>query len=336
MKFEFNKREPMNRRTSHHDPLPLNAMEEKRLREKLKTPSFFLVIAVVFFSIIYTFLPNDQTVLIFFWVFCLLFLGILTWLIGGFLLDLKNGVKSIIRGKVDDRITNYFKSGKRAHSVLIIDGRKVKVEPAHFDSVRTGDQVEVHWAPRSGTSFQVSALQGTSGRVGSIGLHNQRALRFKDTESIKEVLTAQDKKVLWKTLRSKVLLPVLALLFMSYLVIGLISSGSGGLLIFLFPIPILFIFLVVKITKMVQKCSRESKIGHKMITKTMLIDKYQYHRSARGGTRYMLKTLSAETIANKKLYHKLNPNESISISISSESQQLLGITLASGEYVIND
>jgi len=325
----------VNRRDNSNNQLPFNTMEERILREKLKAPCFFMVIAIVFFSIIYAFLPNNQTVLIFFGLFCFLFFGVLIWWISGYFLDLKNGVKWIVRGKIDDRIMRYFKSGKRANNLLIIDGQKVKVEAFHFDEVRTGDEVEVHWAPKSGTSFSVSMLPGASGPGGSMGASFQRAPRFKNTTPIKEELTVQDKKTLLKTLRSRLLFPVMVLLFVSYLITGLVLSGSGALLIFLFPIPIIFIFLVIKIIKIVGECLGERRAGHKEVSKTILIDKYQFDRAGRGGTRYILVTPSTEISARKKLYHKINPHESISVSISSKSQQLLGITLSSGEYINN-
>ena len=122
---------------------------------------------------------------------------------------------------------------------------------------------------------------------------------------------------------------------MSYLIFGLVTSGSSGVLLFIFPIPILFVFLIYWMSKKILACSQEIKTGQKTITKTILIDKYQHHRPGRGGNRYILNTLEAEVSASKKLYKHLIVGQSISISISSVSKELLGVQLETGETIEN-
>lgn len=312
---------------------PLTQEERSELQKGIKGLTFFLIIATTLFYFVYTVLPNDQTVMIGFAVFATLFLGALFWLIGGKVLDLNADEKSIVRGFVADQKTRFSTNSSSARRTIVVGDRQFHVSFIQMNTVKSGDLVEIYSGKYSKSVFTIINLQ-TSHIESSVSFDIDSTIKQKHiSESIKEVLKSRDKTILTRQLWRTVRIFVFMFIFASWLVVGLSISGSWALMIFIFPIPIVFLFSLWKIIHKIILHVGDLREGSALNYQTVLRDKSTVSKGAANSYKMITDTLSYHV--SKNVYDNITPVQKLEIRVVPKSKRLISVTLPNGKTFEN-
>lgn len=267
---------------------PLSQEDRRQLRSKFRQMVFFtLLIGAVFSVFLYYFMGDvmahtlkDPWALGIIGCFALIFCSVLGYLIWSWFIDLKRGFKYRIQGTVTNKRIDVRKTGGAGtrsksrttrHYYLEVDGEAFTVDCMDYTQVRVGDRVVMDKAPKSNQTLNL--------KVENVMLDAERD-RAKQEEALflqqqfrKEPMTQQDfdvlKRKLWRVLRTKLIFmsPLLLIIFM------LVYSHMGGLLLFLFPIPIIVAVQGIGMAKRIYVYHKNRREAHKIKVPALVVDK---------------------------------------------------------------
>jgi hypothetical protein len=311
----------------------LSPDDQKHLKSNLIGMFIFLGIAIAIFYVFYSAIPNDKVVFYVLTGFAALFFGVIFWMIRGYLLDLSNNEKVIIRGFVTDQMTTFHRNSTRVSRRITIGDKKIPVNFQQMASIKTGDFVEVHYGRHSKLAFATIILHsgipstGTSSKTYSTTYSNPLK------GSIAGVLLDEDRKILAKQYRRSIRFEVYALIFITYLIAGLLFNGLTLVLIFLFPVPFGFIWLSYRIIKKTKLHYEDINSEGVLIYETLATDKSSIN--SKTAYSYTLVTEAMKLKTGKQVYEKVMPVQPIKIRVSRVHKRLIGVTLPSGDYLAN-
>lgn len=308
----------------------LTSEEITQLQNNLKGMITIGIIVILFFSGVFSVLPNEISIYIGFGCVALFFMFVIGRQITLYIKDITGKEKLIIRGTITDRRLHFLRKSTRSTAYIYFDDQHIPVNFEHYHMVKTGDTVEIHYAPHTENSFALIPIY-----------QHSRAQSFKPNKSynqksspLNEILTPRDKKVMINFFRYRFIFLGFVFLFATYLMAGLILNGLYGILIFLFPIPILFITIIYFIIKNMYKMISDIRSNTKIAIKAFIYDKSVIRRRAKNY--YFLKTDKMEIQINGKLYEAIETNQNVTLKLSNINRILLSVITADHEEIMNE
>ena len=315
----------MTKASSHAMTLPLDHEDLKKLRKQL-IPAlvfpffvagiFFLIITFVFDDVGNGFLIEGISfyVMIGFGMFFMAIIGFMIW---SFVFDIRQGVKHRITGIVTDKqlnISTRSGAGSRNSSsrttryyYIFVDGIKYKMNYSGYNQVQVGDQIEMEKAPKSGLTLNLEVLASTEAPETQA---NDRS--YLNTRLEPAPLTTSDLQHLKKQLRQFLTRRIVMNLPLLFIVFSLIVSDMAGLLLFLFPIPIILGVAFYRSMRETTRYFKNKAEGHKLGTTALVEDKLTVNHN-RAATKYQVKTSSGMLSVTEKAYQNLDKSDKLVI-----------------------
>ena len=263
----------------------------------------------------------------------MLFFGLLMWVIVSHFLDLAKDEKVIIKGYVTDKRTSFSRLNSTAKRYISIDGKRIPVNIAQLASVKSGDFVEVHYGKYSKLAFSTYVLYSGAAGTETLRMTPRGMSSTSIHEQASDALHREDRKILVSLYRRSIRFEMLAIAFVSYLMLGLILNQFYVVIIFLFPLPLTLIWLSYRLIRKTRLHYADINSGEVSILETVLLDKTSLNKKA--FFNYTLVTEAMKINSRQQLYEKVMPIQKVKLRLSKVQKRLIGVTLANGEYVSN-
>jgi len=335
---------------------PFSQSDRKKIKQNLSFMSIFILVFIAIFAFIFSFVLNnfsttsdgfDYTSSIIFGLFGLFFLGVIGYMIWIFVYDLKNGIKNCFEGIVEDKRLNIEhrtssssgtgnsgrKMSTKRYYHIIIDGIKHKVEREMYMNVTVGDHVYFEVTPKSNILLSYKVLEKTIPATAKQITHYNRK-NYPDSKIRQTALTREDKGYL-KTLYIIALKSRLRkIAFISFPILALVFSGLGALLVFLFPLPIIFLYHLYKLVRLYFSHKKSTNERRKNLIETYVTDKFFTTVSHNGNVRqnYTLKTTYKTIEVPEIVYENINTGDEIILHETLHIPLTIGISVADKHY----
>ncbi|MFY0653349.1 MAG: hypothetical protein JXQ96_15005 [Cyclobacteriaceae bacterium] len=323
----------------------LTPSDKKELRKVIIGVGIFTVFALVIFGIGYNIVGAhgmDDVGIYIFAGFAVFFFGIILYMGGSATLDLTSGQKTIYSGVVSDKETRRSRSKKGSSSpkyLLHFGDKKLYVKYNHYGDVSVGDEIELHYAKRSGTSLSVVHLgerQETEipkEKFSAKEWMNQRKEELASVEKKEYPLAPEDLRVLRRKRNGKVFTNAFILIFFTVMSLGF---SLGSMLDWVFFIPVvIFLIIVFFCFKWIFRCfskySGDKREGVKVVAITNLKDKQTSSR--RGSKSYSITTSYGTFPVGKEVYDGLQKGDKVYSFHGKHSNWLIGIHTEKSGYV---
>lgn len=329
----------------------LTQNDRTKLFKKLAFMSIFIVAAISIFTFIYTKVLRGFTSssdgfgyipLVMFGIFGLFFAGIIGFISWAYIFDLKNGVKNCIEGVIDDKMldvkhTSSMRSGagksgrqtstKRSY-FIIIDETKYEIEQGMYASVHAGDDVYFEVAPKSNVILCYEVLE-------KVVQHSTRQItryrrgNYPDSKIRQTALTPQDRDILKGIQKLQMKSRLRTVAFLGLPIFGMLFSGLGSLLVFVFPLPLLFIFLLYKLLRLYLKYKKSATLQRKHLVTTQVVDKSFTTITRNGNARQKckLKTTYKSILVSEMIYEKVKAGDEVTLHEIQDISLVLGISI---------
>lgn len=318
----------MSNTVPHKQEIPLSPEDSKRIKKQMIPILVFAVIAVVFFTFMCGFMVDDISKPFgdgdisgyFFAVFALFFFGIIGYMFWLTWSDLNGGFKYRITGVVTDKrlnvVTSNSSSRRRStsstkrHYYLYVDTNEYKVEYQDYSKVKVGDSIEMDMGPNSKIVFNFTITEhGTEEeRIEK----SAEQMAFVSREVSEVPFSREDYNALYNQFIAEVKSKLVWMVFPLFIIIPLISTGMGALLLFLFPIVIVFIVQVVGVVKLSLQYQKSRDYGNKEVITDIVRDKSTL-TSNRSGNKNTIRTTNQIINVNEQLYDILKTGDKILI-----------------------
>lgn len=340
---------------------PLTSKDKKTLRKKLGTVFFIAIIAILIFTFIYNFILKDffktddsfkYIPIAIFGIFGLFFLGVIIYMGKSILYDIKTGVKNCFEGIVEDKRLAISKSTSHGSGVgsrggsrtktnikrdyyITVNDTEHKVEYDMYNHVSVGDKIYFEEAPKSSIIIHYEVLE----KVSSVKNHTattQSRTEYPVSKVKQAPLSRPDRTILQSFFKQKLGSRLKTILFVGLPIVGLLWNDLGGLLVFLFPLPIILIYQLYKLVRLYINYNKSSNSGRKQLITTHVTDKV-FTTISNNGSRSQKRTLKT-TYGNlnvpEKMYQKIDSGDEILIHKALHINCIFGITLDEMYYPI--
>lgn len=335
----------------HKQEIPLSPEDSKRIKKQMIPIMVFAVIAVVFFTFMYSFMVDDisdpfgdgEIFGYFFGVFALFFFGIIGYMLWLTWSDLNGGYKYRITGIVTDKRLNVVTSSSTGHRrstsstkryyYLYVDTNEYKVEYQHYSMAKVGDSIVMDMGPNSKIVFNfIITEHGTEEeRIEK----SATQMAFVSSEVSEVPFSREDYNALYNQFIAEVKSKLVWMVFPLFIIIPLISTGMGALLVFLFPIVIIFIVQVVGVIKLGLQYQKSRDYGNKVVITDIVRDK-STQTSNRSGNKNIIRTTNHVININEQLYDILKTGDRIIIFKGKYMKHGLSVmTTDKNEYYLN-
>jgi hypothetical protein len=330
---------------------PFTQKDRNKLRKKISMMALLTIAIITIFVFIYSYgLKNfltksdgfDYIAVVMFGIFGLFFAGIIGYMAWIFIYDLKNGVKNCFEGIIEDKRLNIKhsssmrsgagKSGrktttKRSH-YIVVNGTEHEIEHQMYVNVSAGDHIYFEVAPKSNVILSYEVLTKTV-QQSTRQITRYREGNYPDSKIRETALTPQDKNILKSVQKVQMKSRLRSVLLFGLPIVGLLISGLGSLLIFIFPLPIFFIVQLYKLIKLYLKNKKSATIRRKNLIRTQVTDKSFTTISHNGNTRqkYTLKTTYKSIEVPQIIYEKTEAGNEITIHEAQDIAHIIGISI---------
>ncbi len=321
---------------------PLTKEDIKKLKQNIIGGAIFGVFAIIVFGVMFSVIGNfdDSVTFYIFGGFGLFFFGIIAFIIGGPLLDIKSGHKTIITGTITNKERFQSRSsGKKSRSkptyYFYFGEKKYVVSDEHFHLANVSDSVSLHYGRRSHTSLSVERLS-TGGTTSEF--NHQEPTPTSPRDFIEQLqkerasvqknefpLDATDLKKLRAIRNKKVVKNVFLLMFFSVFALAF----SLGLILshWLFIIPeVIFLIIIGYALKWIAQCFRKYQkdrdSGMKTAALSKVKDKLMHGGSGKGFT---VTTTYDSFPISKDEYDLITPGDQIFTFHGKHSNWLIGV-----------
>ncbi|WP_046757704.1 hypothetical protein [Kordia jejudonensis] len=329
----------------------LTQQDKSKLRKKLGFIGIFTIGAVVIFGFIFSFVLKDVTLgsdgfsyipFVMFGLFGLFFAGIIIYLARTVILDIRLGMKDCYEGIVDDkrldiRQSSSTSTGARGSSsrssttkrnyFITVDGTEHSVEFSMYNAVSVGDSIYFEVAPKSKTVLHHKILEEAVEESKQIQTYAKGS--YPTSKIRKAPLTRRDEDSLRSFYNQKIRKRLIIIAFLALPIGGLIFNGLGGLLVFLFPLPIIFIYQLYKLLRFHLNYKKAINSGKKNLVTTQVADKL-FTTISRNGSKQQnrtLKTTYGHVRVSEMMYEKVNSGDEIIIHEALHLKSILGISV---------
>lgn len=330
--------------------IPLSPEDSLKLRKNLIP---ILLFPLIFAGIVYLIFSqviredqfSDSHIFTFIFAgFALIFLGIIGYMVWVHVADIKGGVKEKIEGAVTDKrldiqtSTSHGRSGSRGRSssrtstkryyYVYLDGEEFKMDYRHYSSVKVGDHIVMERAPKSKLILMLEVLE-TASEEEQIQEETVDA-KFLATEMLEKRFTPEDlaalKRIFLADRKRKLIFMVLP----AFIVSWFLYTDMWGLLLFLFPIPLILIFQLIGLCRLIMRYSKDKAYGHKKGRTAMLEDKLTITGNKTKG-RHTIQTTSGRFTVTAPIYDALNTGDKLVIYLPKFSKKPISIAMLDGE-----
>lgn len=321
----------------------LSFSDKKKLRKKLWSGVFMALFVIGFFYVIFRFLSksflksNDAFTYIPFFFFGIIgiFFGVVLFMIfRGVIIDLQLGIKETYQGVISDKQHKVnIRSGTRNHGTgfrgsksrggstthkyfITLDDVKHLVTFKMFKDIKVGDKVYFEKGPKSGTIFSYEVLSPTpKGTLVSENENRLNRLSYHKHKIQEAPLSKIEIEKIKSFFRKKFSSRVFVLLFFGLPTLGLLISGYGSLLIFLFPLPLVILYQLYKLINLCIKYNKVLYEGKKLIISAYVIDKLRKSISKNGSksSQITIETSYGAVNVSENVYDSINTSDEIII-----------------------
>lgn len=333
---------------------PFTQSDRNKLKRKLGMMSIFIAVFITIFTFIYSFVLKDFSTTsdgfdylpaIVFGLFGLFFIGVIGYMVWIFVYDLKNGVKNCFEGIVEDKRLNIEhntsmrsgagKTGRKTTTKryfhIIVDGTKHKVERDLYMNVNVGDDIYFEIAPKSNVLLSYEVLKKT---IPERQITRYKQGNYPDSKIRQTALTREDKNHLNVLYSIALKTRLRKLAFVGLPIFGLLIYGLGSLLVFLFPLPIIFIYHLYKLLKLYFNHRKSVAERKKNLVEAQVADKFFTTVSHNGSMRqnYTLKTTYKTIKVPEIVYENVTVGDEIILHETLHLPIIIGIAIADEYY----
>ena len=272
--------------------IPLSAEDTQKLRKRLIPILLFPLIFAGFVYLIFSqVMSNDQFTNdgVFSYVlgiFGLFFLGIIGYMVWSHLADIRGGTKDQIEGRVTDKrldiqTSTSHRTGSRGrssnstkttrHYYVYLDGEEFKMDYQHYGKVKVGDHILMERAPKSNMIFRLEVLE-SSNEAKEVE-EAQMDVDFLAAELIEQRFNEEDLTALRRSFTADRRRKLTFMILPGFIAAWFIYTGMWGLLVFLFPIPIILLYQVIGLCRLTLRYAKDKAYGHKTGRTALLEDK---------------------------------------------------------------
>lgn len=328
---------------------PLTQSDKKQVRKNIIGAGIFAAFSIGL-STVFAYnieMQLDGVMLYFFAGFMVLFFGVIVFIAGSAVLDLRSGYKTIITGTITDKERHQHRTrNSKGHSknsqpryFLHFDDKKVTVQYNHFSQVHVGDEIDLHYAKRSSLSLSVDILNQSTEKPetdGELSLQekiNRLSQEKASVEKKEYPLTKEDLKSLRKYRNGKLITNFIFLIFFSFFALAFLIPIAASKW---FIIPEVFfiggIFLCFRwIMKCFSKYSKDKSLGMKVIAISQVKDKQT--SSGNGKRRYRISSAYGSYPVEKPVYDALKIGDSVFSFHGKYSDWLIGMHTEKSGYI---
>ena len=308
--------------TKPYKTLPLNQKERKKLRFGLIASIIFIVIAVIFFSVILTSTEvNFGFFHVVFIVLAILFIGWLIYIKYGIVTDLIKNEKQIISGTITNKT---YDSGtrknikiKQPYYLITLNNKTYAIQPKSYSLVNVGDFVNLHWAPNAKYDLGIEVIKKAAEKVEKTISKN-----FKTVSLSKKDIAKIKRKSLFTILFFVAFGVIPLFVFLSALITGL-SIGFWWIGLAFSPALLFTIHAFKKIKNQKNNTAENLQIGKKYVQDYLITDKQTEFRFGR--REYILYSNNYKFPASKKVFKSKNINETITVSTTPIANWILTV-----------
>lgn len=328
------------------ETLPLSPADTKKLQKRMAPIFIFpLFLAGMMYFIFGSVLGNrsfegDSIFIFGFGAFGLIFLGIIGYMLWAYVSDIRGGVKERLQGLVTDKRLDIQTSGGHGsgrsrkktrttrHHYIYLEGEELKMDYRDYNRVKVGERIVIERASKTGTVFTLEVLQSATADEHTEGVKGNDA--FLDTDMLEERFSPEDLAALKRIFvreRKRKFIFMLPLLFIAS---WFIFVGYWGLLVFLFPIPLILLTQFIGLCRLYLRYSKDKAHGHKKGVTTLLEDKITVTGNRRQG-KHTIRTTRGRFTVPTQVYDSLSAGDRLVIYMPRNSKTPLSIVTLEGK-----
>ncbi|MEQ6119357.1 hypothetical protein [Reichenbachiella sp. MALMAid0571] len=330
---------------------PLTDSDKKQVRKNIIGAGIFAAFSIGLCTVVaYNMDMTLSGVMLYFLVgFMVLFFGVIVFIAGSAVLDLRSGYKTIITGTITDKERYQHRTrNSKGHSknsqpryILHFDDKKVTVQYNHFSQVHVGDEIDLHYAKRSGLSLSVDILNnGTEKTVAgadeALSLQDKIKQISQEKASVEKKeypLTKEDLKALRKYRNGKLITNFIFLILFCFFALAFLIPMAASKW---FIIPEIFfiggIFLCFRwIVKCISKYFKDKSMGMKIVAISQVKDKQI--SSGNGKQQYRISSAYGTYPVDKPVYDALKIGDSVFSFHGKHSDWLIGMHTEKSGYI---
>lgn len=333
--------------TLTREELPLTSEDINKLRKNIIP---VLVVPLVFGGIIYFIftkvmggghsLGGDSIMIYAFSAFGMIFLAAIGYMLWSVAADIRGGIKERIEGMVSDKRLDIQTSGGQGtgsnrgktrttrHHYVYLEGEEFKMDFKHYARVRVGEKIVMERAPKSRTIFMLEVLQSLPEAEHAEVVKADD--KFLSTDMMEERFSPEDYAALKRTMvkgRTRKLTFMVPIVLFA---LWLIASDLWGLLVFFFPVPLIFIFQSVGLFKLLLRYNKDKAHGHKKGFTALLEDKLTVTGNRRENKNTICTTRGRYEVTTE-IYDSLSTGDKLVIYMPKHNKQPLSIATLEGE-----
>ncbi|WP_323756619.1 hypothetical protein [Roseivirga sp.] len=284
--------------------------------------------------------------IIIFGVFFLMFMGILGFIMRGFLLDFIKRRKIILTGVISDKridiTTSHSTSGssrggsssrtstKRTY-YLYFDEKQLAVDAGLYGRLAVGTEVEIHYTKYSKSILSHRVLaeaEISEEKVKAIVPNVDKNQNFVPKE--RELQMTKDDFEFLKKARNRALKSrLIIILILGWVVIGPLFSGLWFLPIMLFPFTIWWLMVLRKMIKYVLAYRNEVNSGMKIVYSELVLDKFRQTGNTRG---FMVRTNNQLISVSENSYEKVKIGDLIMVFKGKATGWVFGFMTSDNQF----
>ncbi len=328
------------------EELPLTPEDTKTLQKRMAPIFIFpLFLGGMMYFIFGSVLGNgsfegDSIFIFGFGAFGLIFLGIIGYMLWSYVSDIRGGVKERLEGVVTDKRLDIQTSGGHGtgsnrrktrttrHHYIYLEGEELKLDYRDYNRVKTGERIVMERAPKTGTVFTLEVLQSAMADEHTEGAKGND--QFLDTDMVEERFRPEDlaalKRIFIKERNRKFIFMLPLLLIASWFV----YVGYWGLLVFLFPIPLILLFQFIGLCRLFLRYSKDRAHGHKRGFTTLLEDKITVTGNRHKG-KHTIRTTRGRFTVSTEIYDSLSAGDRLVLYMPRNGKTPLSIVTLEGK-----
>lgn len=328
------------------ETLPLTSEDTRKLQKRMAPIFIFpLFLAGMMYFVFNSVLGNgsfeSDSIFIFgFGAFGLIFLGIIGYMLWSFVADIRGGVKERLQGLVTDKRldiqtsgghgtgSNRSKTRTTRHHYIYLEGEELKMDYRDYNRVRVGERIVMERAPKTGTVFMLEVLQSATADEYTEEVKGND--EFLDTDMIEERFSPEDLAVLQRIFARERKRKFIFMLPLLLIASWFVYVGYWGLLVFLFPIPLILLFQFIGLCRLYLRYSKDKAHGHKRGFTTLLEDKITVTGNRHQG-KHAIRTTRGRFTVSTQIYDALSAGDRLVIYMPRNGKTPLSIVTLDGK-----
>lgn len=337
------------------EKLPLNGQDIKTLRKHLLPTLLFPFVAAgmfyAFFAIFFkdagTAFLQKNTSMYMLVGFSVFFFGIIAYMIWGYAIDLRRGVKYRIEGEITGKklivntsashSSNNKTGGSRSssstsrHYYVAIDSVEYSIESQHYGKLKVGASITMEKAPKSNVTLWLEVKQVNDLPLEKSIEADDDERNFLSNTPRKVYFTQDDFRALKRGFLAQAKFRLIWVLPPMLIALSLVASGMQAFLVFLFPLVLIPGYQLWKFSREFRQYNRNKQYAFKQGIPAVVEDKFKYSHNGKGSNH--VRTTQGTIKVDDQVYGKLNPGDRVILFKPAKGKQILSIATAANEEI---